>query len=190
MSTLQSVKFTVGCSSIDVPIDHRYTELIPGLPNAGYIDGLDHMRGGWPDKLNPLTSLGITSVTSLISTNDEAERALELGIHLRDLDISHTTATVSSATSFMDAALAHAHKENQGKTYLHCSEGANRTSIVSTLFVLHSYFQEYAQPAPRDVLCDALAESIGFGFDYDKTERMKSMSDALKLANMNGWVLL
>ena len=151
----------------------------------------DRYRGSLPTD-HQLTGLkrdlGIVSVLTLYSLEDPHESVLlePLKILTAKEGVKHDTVNIDIVDSFFTAAilLLSAPKPS----YLHCTTGANRTSIVA---LIASLFEEKAngRAANETKVIELLSEAISYGFDFDKLDRKKDMEDILALSTARNLII-
>lgn len=181
-------RFFADKNYFDTTLPSKEKESYFELDNFGLILP-EYYRGSWPkdNKLEGLSNLKIATVLTLYSSSDssEVQRLDELDHILSRKGIGHIAVDIIEVESYFTAASLLG--EISKPSYLHCSAGANRTSIVTVIFSL-MHLQSIGEKVDCSLLGGLVSEAISFGFDYHKPARKKDMEDALQLAMVRGLI--
>ncbi len=116
-------------------------------------------RGGRPtvSDLKALAGLGVTLIVNLENVPDvvraEADAANALGIRFVSIPLD---AAVTPTDSAIDHAIADIAPRGQGKAYVHCQRGQDRTGLVVALFRVESQ-QWTPKKAYDEMMADGLS---------------------------------
>jgi len=142
-------------------------------------------RGSWPQSTDFLSNFGITEVVTLFSSSDrkETEWTVELQKMIAKHGTKHFIIDIRNNDNLWTAA-QHIH-DSDGRTYVHCQAGANRTSVVCLFSEIMRLGAEIASKMIPTLIDDA----ISHGFDYHKEKYRQILQDVLMQAQKKNLLL-